>query len=146
MIFLVIARPPLAMAPVICMFGIEQWLMANSAYFRGHGSLVNIAIGVLVLVGLISSTLKGGKIAFYWPLVGWLIIGLHAYYAVSFFWAYYPEWTISNLNFAAPYTLTVSFAMALLFRDLKDVRLGFIATVVSRISVGHIVDFNDSDS
>ena len=125
----VIWKPPVAMAPVICMFGLEQCLMANSAFFRGHGSLVNLAIGILVLVGLISNTIKGGRIAFYWPAVGWVVIGIHAYYALSFFWAYSPEWTVSNLYFAGPYTLTVSFAMALLFRNLKDVRLGLIVTV-----------------
>lgn len=130
LLILIIWRPPIAMGPVICMFGIEQWLMANSGFFRGHGSLVNLAIGILVLVGLISNTLKGGKIAFYWPAVGWLVVGIHAYYALSFFWAYSPEWTVSNIYFAGPYTLTVSFAMALLFRDLKDVRLGLLVTVV----------------
>ena len=32
---LIIWRPPIAMAPVICMFGLEQWLMAQFCFFPG---------------------------------------------------------------------------------------------------------------
>lgn len=129
LLVLVVLRPPIALGPIVCMFGAEQFLFANVSFFRSNAAIVNYAVGVLVLAGLLSNTMRGGKIAFYWPPIGWLILLLHGYYAVSFFWSISPEWTISNLTFMAPYTLTISFSLPLLFRDLKDVRLGLMVTV-----------------
>ena len=71
---LVFLRPPIALGPVICMFGAEQFLFANIAFFRSNAAIVNYSVGILVLIGLLSNIFKGGKMAFYWPLIGWLII------------------------------------------------------------------------
>ena len=136
LLLVIIWKPACAMAPVLCMFGIEQLLMANSSFFLVRASLVNYAIGLLVLAGLISSLLRGGKASYQWPLLGWMVLTIHAFYAASFFWSVSPQSTSMMLNFSGPYTLTVSFALALLFRDLKDLRIGLLLSLCIACFVG----------
>ncbi len=108
------------------MYGLEQWAQATSSFFVTHGTLINIATGVLVLgalmVKLFQNRLQFGE----YPLVGWLTLMLYTLAISSFVWATYREGLITRVNLQYPYIITVVVLTPWLIYDLDDLKAGLM--------------------
>lgn len=130
------------LALALCMFGFEQSLQAESAYFVTRGSLVNIVVGILICAATFW-TMAGhaGKIRT--PTSYWWTLALFAYAYSTFWWlsehygtSHYQRW-VDNL----PYLATVLFMSSLLIQDAAGLRLALIATFVFSLALSIYLAF-----
>jgi hypothetical protein len=79
-------RPAVAVAGVICLFGLKQWGQVAHPFLLGHPLFSNYAIGILVLVG-VALRLAAGHCP--WcdaPRAWWSALALYAYALLSLLW------------------------------------------------------------
>ena len=126
---LVIWRPPTILAAMISLFALEQWSQANSSFFASHPRLMNYAFGVLVLLAVAITTIRRGNPFRDFPLVAWLVLGLVGYSWVTTFWSINRAATQEVTRGYLPYIAVNTLLLPLVFRDLKDLRLGVLATI-----------------
>jgi hypothetical protein len=124
-----VRTPAVALVAVYCMFGMEQWAQANSAFFLANSTLINLAVAGVVAAGLASRYFEGVstrvRMTQYYPAAG-ILVGL------LFFYAFLTTfWTDTALNAplrwlaAIPYWAVGVVAGPLLFRDSKDLAQAF---------------------
>ena len=144
MVYLVaVWRPAWATAVVLTMFPIEQALQASSSLFRDRGSLANMAIGVLVLVSLTFSFIRGRLVMRSWvtaPMV--LTTALYCWAATSYFWTFSPEWLAEYIRWTTPYILVTIGLAPLLIAGLDDLRELRIALLVIGTAVALLIIAN----
>lgn len=129
-LFLAVFRwPAAAVAGVLCVYGMEQWAQSNSVFFVTHQSLTNIATGVIMLTGITLMILRGQSVFGGYPAVGWVILALLAYSAISVVWSVYPSGTIRNWRKAWPYITSMVILCPLLIKHPRDLRDGLFATL-----------------
>ena len=116
--------PAVALAGVLCMFGLEQWGQATTPFFAQHHTVTNYLIGgILVLALMVQGAKKGFSLLAGYPPVGWLTLALFLYAFASAQWA--PRSDISLDLWASrwPYLITIVVLSPLLItqsRDLTD--------------------------
>ena len=144
MVYLVaVWRPAWATAVVLTMFPIEQALQASSSLFRDRGSLANMAIGVLVLVSLTFSFIRGRLVMRSWvtaPMV--LTTALYCWAATSYFWTFSPEWLAEYIRWTTPYIIVTIGLAPLLIAGLDDLRELRIALLVIGTAVALLIIAN----
>lgn len=122
--------PAVALAGVLCMFGLEQWGQATTPFFAQHHTATNYLIGgILVLSLIVLGRKKGFSIFAGYPPVGWLILALFLYAFASAQWA--PRSDISLNLWASrwPYLIVIVVLSPLLItqsRDLRDANIGLL--------------------
>lgn len=107
MLLMLWKHPAIALAGVLCMFGLEQWGQATHPFFAQHQAFTNIAIGGILLLALAFKFLKGEAILADYPAVGWLTLTLFTYAFASAIWAPRPDLSLSVIASRGPYILTV---------------------------------------
>lgn len=123
--------PPVALAGVLCMFGLEQWGQATTTFFAQHHTATNLFIGgILVLALLVHGVRKGATLFSDYPPVGWLILLLFLYAFASAQWAPRADLSLGLWASRWPYVVTIIILSPLLIThppDLRSANIGFLA-------------------
>lgn len=122
-------RPPVAMAAMLCLFGLDQWAQASSTFFTQYSFFTNILMASLVFLGLGIRMLKGERVFDHYPKVGVMIILLLLYCLLTYFWAYERGALVERMRMSAPYLVTNVLLLPLLIKNLADLRTAFLATL-----------------
>lgn len=128
-------RPPVAYAAAVTTFALEQWAQASGTFFATNSQILNYVVGITILVGLISASMQGKNIFGSLHPVQYGILALFALAVMSTIWSISPFSTISVLKYAAPYLLTYSVALPLLFNDEEDFRTAIGALLLVSLFV-----------
>lgn len=120
----VFRNPPVAFALVLLMFGIEQLATSTAYFFVAHSSLINLAVGGLVLVGIGGQLALGSRFFIGYPPVAWLAMLLYAIAFSSLVWTPAPQAAWKNWLNAYPYVITGVVLLPLLVRTVDDLRQG----------------------
>ena len=123
--------PAVALAGVLCMFGLEQWGQATTTFFAQHHTATNYLIGgILVLALMVQGAKKGFSLLAGYPSVGWLILALFLYAFASAQWS--PRSDISLNLWASrwPYLITIVVLSPLLITQSRDLRVANIGLLV----------------
>src|ERR1700704_5928767 len=123
--------PAVALAGVLCMFGLEQWGQATTTFFLQHHTATNYLIGgILVLALTVEGVKKGFSLLAGYPSVGWLTLGLFLYAFASAQWA--PRSDISLDLWASRWPYVISFIVLspLLITQSRDLQAANIGMLV----------------
>ena len=124
-------HPGVALAGVLCMFGLEQWGQATTTFFAQHQTATNYLIGGILVLALLSQGLKGGFSLFdNYPTVGWLTLALFSYAFASTIWAPRPDLSMNIWVGRLPYVLTVIVLAPLLLKKASDIETSFKALLL----------------
>ncbi len=124
-------HPGVALAAVLCMFGLEQLGQATTTFFAQHHTATNYLIGgILVLALLVQGAKKGFSLLAGYPPVGWLTLALFLYAFASTQWA--PRADISLDLWASrwPYLIAIVVFSPLLITQSRDLRAANIGMLV----------------
>lgn len=125
-----LVRPAAALAPILCTFGIEQWAQANSAFFTTHVALTNVTTGLILVLALTLSFVRGRPFWSGYPAVGWVTFALLGLAVLSIFWSVYRAGSIDQWKSHFPYIFTIVILTPLLIHEPRDLQTGFMATLV----------------
>lgn len=129
-------RAPVAVAAVLCMFGLDQLGQISHPWLLQHQTFTNYVVGVLLLLGLARKrggalqSLPGSKI--------WLAVLLYIYALTSLLWTSVPELAWKQWHAAGPY-VAVALACPLLVTSLDDMRLALRWTSVIGLTLAFVV-------
>ncbi|MGC3973857.1 MAG: hypothetical protein QM771_05670 [Nitrospira sp.] len=113
----------MALAGVLCMFGLEQWGQATTTFFAQHHTATNFLIGGMLLLALvIQSGRKGFAIFSGYPAIGWLTLALFLYACLSTQWAPRPDISAKLWATRWPYIVTMLMLAPLLITKTQDLR------------------------
>lgn len=116
-------HPAVAIAGVLCMFGLEQWGQATTRFFAQHQSATNLLMGGILLFALTIQFIRKGLDLFEgYPLVGWLTIAFFLYAFTSTQWAPRPDLSLNLWASRWPYLVTVVLLCPLLITEAQDIR------------------------
>lgn len=123
--------PAVALAGVLCMFGLEQWGQATTAFFAQHQTATNLLIGGLLVLALgIQLFRKGFTMLTGYPLVGWLVLSLFVYAFASAQWAPRPDISLGLWATRWPYVMTIVVLSPLLVTNQQDLRACNVAMLI----------------
>lgn len=123
-------RPSIALAGVLCMFGLEQWGQATHPFFSQHQTFTNFLIGSTLLLAILIKFIKGDKGILKYSPVGWLVLSLFSYALASTIWA--PRSDLSQGIWASrgPYVVTFLLLTPLVITHSEDVLVAFKALIL----------------
>jgi hypothetical protein len=123
--------PAVAVAGVLCMFGLEQWGQATTAFFAQHQTATNLLIGGFLLLALIvQCARKGFTLLAGFPPIGWLTLALFVYAFVSTQWAPRPDISLNLWAKGWPYLVTFLILSPLVVTETKDIRAAYTALLL----------------
>lgn len=115
--------PAVAIAGVLCMFGLEQWGQATTTFFAQHQTATNFLIGGFLLLALLIQGLKRGVSIFVgYSAIGWLTLALFFYAFISTQWAPRPDISLKIWASRWPYIVTMLMLAPLLVTETQDLR------------------------
>lgn len=114
--------PGVAVASVLCMFGLEQWAQAMVPFFTYNHTFTNILSGLLVVFGLALVFFRRRDVSLSYPVVGWLVFILFFYAFTSLLWTPDFERSLSLWVDRSPYIVTVLILAPLLINNLSDMK------------------------
>lgn len=124
--------PAVALAGVLCMFGLEQWGQATTRFFAQHQTVTNLIIGgILVSALMMQSIRRGFALVADYPVVGWLTLALFVYAFASTQWAPRPDLSANLWSSRWPYIITVVLLSPLLITEPRDLRAANAALVLA---------------
>lgn len=116
-------HPGVAIAGVLCMFGLEQWGQATTKFFAHHQSATNLLIGGILVFSLIMQFVRRGVGLFEgYPAVGWLTLAFFLYAFASTQWAPRPDLSLNLWAGRWPYVVTIVMLCPLLITADRDLR------------------------
>lgn len=131
LLFTVCKHPAVAIAGVLCMFGLEQWGQATTTFFSYYHTATNFLIGGILLLGLsLQFVRKGLNIVKGYPSVGWLILTLYFYAFVSTQWVSRPDISMALWESRWAYLVTMLLLAPLLVIEENDLYRASIALLV----------------
>ncbi|MCS6325942.1 MAG: O-antigen ligase family protein [Nitrospira sp.] len=124
--------PAVALAGVLCMFGLEQWGQATTTFFAQHQTATNLLIGGLLMLALtIQLFRKGFTMLAGYPLVGWLVLALFVYAFASAQWAPRADISLDLWATRWPYVMTFIVLSPLLITTSQDLRAANVALLIT---------------
>jgi len=130
-------RPPVAVALLLCMFGIEQYAQSVSPFFVQHPIVINAVVAFAVLIALLKKHWKTRLHRIYYGDVGLAVIILFAYAAISTLWSPIPDVSLKYYLGATPYLVLFVVVAPLIIVATKDMYEMLEALVV----IGALVSF-----
>lgn len=122
-------RPPIALAAVLCVFGLKQWGQAASPWLAVHGTFTNYAVGVMVILALVRHLLRGQCALCNVSTSNWLVISLYGYAALSLLWTPRPDLVGDIWVHDFPYVLTFVLVAPLLVSRASDLQKPLAMTI-----------------
>ncbi len=120
-----VLRPPIALAGVICLFGLKQWGQTSSPLLAQYPTLTNFVIGALTLVAVLRAAFRRSCLFCRVPAAEICIGFLLLYALLSLTWSLDPESGLETWSLTAPYLAVVVFLSPLVIDDLQDLRTAF---------------------
>lgn len=115
-------HPAVAIAGVLCMFGLEQWGQATTRFFAHHHSATNLLMGGILLFALTIQFIRKGLDLFKgYPVIGWLTIAFFIYAFASTQWAPRPDLSFNLWASRWPYLVTMVLLCPLLITEARDI-------------------------
>ncbi len=102
---------------LICMFGLENFLQTQSTYFTQNGSIVNLAVGLVVVIATIFSLQRKGLTFASLTPVQFYTLALYAFGFVSYFWTIAPSSFEARWVASIPYVLVFLVLAPILLRE-----------------------------
>lgn len=130
MIFFLWRQPAVALAGVLCMFGLEQMGQASHSFFSQHQTFTNLLIGGILLTAVGVKFVKGERVCSNYPAVAWLVLALFSYAFASTVWVRRPDLTLNNWATHGPYVLTFLILTPLTVSTSKDIQTAFKAIIL----------------
>ena len=123
--------PAVALAGVLCMFGLEQWGQATTGFLAQHHTATNLLIGGFLLLALIvQCARKGVALLAGFPPIGWLTLALFVYAFVSTQWAPRPDISLNLWAKGWPYLVTFLILSPLVVTETEDLRSAYTALLL----------------
>ena len=117
-----IKHPAVAIAGVLCMFGLEQWGQATTRFFAHHQSATNLLIGGILVFALTIQFIRKGLDLFKgYPAIGWLTMAFFLYAFASTQWAPRPDLSLNLWASRWPYLVTIILLCPLLITEARDI-------------------------
>jgi hypothetical protein len=132
-----LVRPPIALAAVLCLFGLKQWGQNATEILAQHALFTNVSVGVLVVIAVVRLAFKRGCLFCRFPPAAMLVVALYLYALTTTIWSPDPESVADAWTWHVPYIITVVLLAPLLAGDMADLRAGFFLTML----VGGIICF-----
>jgi hypothetical protein len=123
-------RPSIALAGVLCMFGLEQLGQASHPFFSQHQAFTNVLIGGILTVAVGIKVLKGERVFEQYPAVGWMVLALFCYALASALWVRRPELTMEIWEGRGPYVLTFLVLTPLVMSSAQDIEAATKAIIL----------------
>lgn len=123
-------RPGLCLVVILGASAIEQLAQANDPFFISNMALLNYVTGLVVLIGVASSFVKGNRPLSSAPLVTWLVVAFYLFGITSWLWSISQEWSNAVVYFSAPYVITYVMLLPLVFNTREDFRAGLVGTAI----------------
>lgn len=114
--------PAVAFAAVLCLYGMKQWGQSTSLLLAEHRTATNIAIGCLVLLGLVMRVVRGRCLFCRLPPAALFVILLYGYALVTLAWTPDKETALEQWSLTFPYLVTITALGPLLVATMGDVR------------------------
>lgn len=125
-------RPAVAIAAVVCLFGLKQWGASAHPWLAQHGAFTNIAIGCVVLAALALQTFRGECVLCRMGKSYWAVFALYAYALLSLFWTPRPDLAFGTVWLHDyPLIVTAVFLAPLTVKNLDGLRTTLIALAVT---------------
>jgi hypothetical protein len=115
-------RPAVAVAGVICLFGLKQWGQVAHPFLLAHPLFSNYAIGALVLVGVAMRFAAGQCPWCDAPRAWWTALGLYAYALLSVLWTPRLDLVLPVWEQVYPYIVTAVVLAPMLLPSASTVR------------------------
>ena len=125
-----IRRPPVAIAGVLCLYGLKQWGQSMSGFLAEYRQLTNVLVTIVALLGVVIAVRRRSKVDLRMPRVLLPILLLYGYAFVSVVWTPDPAVSLERWRLDGPYLITVMMLPSLLIADFDDIGTGFGWTVV----------------
>ena len=123
--------PAVALAGVLCMFGLEQWGQATTTFFAQQHTVTNIMIGGMLVLALgVQGVRKGSSIFAGYPPVGWLTFALFVYAFASTQWAPRSDISLNLWANGRSYLITFLVLSPLIVTETKDLRSAYTALLL----------------
>ncbi len=122
MVLAIYRAPVTAMAPIMCMFGFEQWAEALIPFFSRNNVLNNLLLGVLVLFALTLMLWRGRNLSLNYTKTGVVVFLLLAYSLLSLLWSPRTEGGMMIWSDRVPYIVTILILGPLLITKFVDLR------------------------
>jgi len=123
-------RPSIALAGVLCLYGLKQWGQSTNEFLAEYRQLTNIAVTIIALLGVAIAARRRAAVHRDVPTVLLPILLLYGYAFVSLVWTPDPALSIERWRLDGPYLITVMLLPALLIGDFDDLTTGFAWTVL----------------
>lgn len=127
----VFRHPAVAIAGVLCMFGLEQWGQATTTFFSHHQTYTNLLIGGILVLGVsLQLTRKGLSVVKGYPTIGWLILALFLYAFASTQWVSRPDISMALWESRWAYLVTMLVLAPLLITREDDLYRAGVALLL----------------
>ncbi|MBI5316140.1 MAG: hypothetical protein HZB34_09230 [Nitrospirae bacterium] len=123
--------PAVALAGVLCMFGLEQWGQATHPFFAQNQTFTNYAVGGILLLALTFKLLKGQNLFANYTAAGWLVLGLFSYTFVTAIWAPRADLSLNVLLSRWPYVFTIVVLTPVIISSRNDLQTSFKAFILT---------------
>jgi hypothetical protein len=123
-------RPAVALAALLCMYGLKQWGQTSSALLEAHGTFTNYAIGAIVLCALVVQATRGNCVLCNIRGSTWAVMALYSYALLSLMWTPRPDLAFSMWRIGAPYMITAVLLAPLAVHDSEDLYRAYFALLV----------------
>jgi hypothetical protein len=125
-----VLRPPIALAGVLCLFGLKQWGQTASPLIAQYPLLTNVAIGVVTFVAVLRAAFKRSCLLCRVPPAEIFTIGLFLYALVTLTWSLDLDSGLASWAYAGPYLIVLVFLAPLVLDDLADLETAFVWTML----------------
>jgi putative inorganic carbon (HCO3(-)) transporter len=122
-------RPAIGVAGVLCLFGLKQWGQTTTTIFAEHPLVTNVAVAVLVIVGVIRVAFKRQCLFCRIPPAAIFVAAMYLYAFMTTVWALDTQRSLDEWATLGPYIATIALLAPLLVDDLTDVRAAFLWTM-----------------
>lgn len=123
-------HPAVALAGVLCMFGLEQWGQASHPFFAQHQTFTNFVIGGVLVLALAFKFLKREHLLANYPAAGWLVLALFTYAFAAAIWAPRPDLSLNIWASRGPYVFTMIVLTPWIVSNRSDFQAAFKALVL----------------
>jgi hypothetical protein len=128
-------RPAVAIAAVLCLFGLKQWGQSSTQLLLDHREFTNFAVAVIAAVSVVRAARRRSCLfCGVTPTAAW-IAALLAYALVSTVWTPDPGASLDQWELQAPYMIIIPLLAPLLFFDLDDTRPAFLWTTFAAAAI-----------
>lgn len=125
-----VLRPPIALAGVLCLFGLKQWGQSSSALIGQYPLLTNYALGVITFVAVLRAAFKRGCLFCRFPPAFVLTVCLLLYAILTLTWSLDLDSGLAAWASSSPYLVIIILLAPLLINDLDDLKTAFTWTMV----------------